>query len=86
MENIVNYVYLAIVVINFIIVTYLLLKKRKETKTTEEKKEVDELIKQHMLIALQNIKSTCKDLNLNLTQKQLKQIAKKTIKETKDNA
>lgn len=84
MENITNLIYIAISTLISILTLIILCKKKKEaekTETKEDDEEVDELIKQNILLAFQQVKETCKGLNLVVKTKQLAKVAKKTAKE-----
>lgn len=76
---------MAISAISLIITIVLLLKRRRAATSVEEQEKVDELIQNQLLIAMTQIKDTCKQYKINYSTKQLNNMAKAAIKESKTN-
>lgn len=68
-----------------IIILLIALRKRKNAKTPEEQNASEEIIKHQIELAVANIKSICNANNLMFNTKQTSKIAKKIIKENKNN-
>ena len=64
MEALTNLIYLAVstfISVITLIVLYKMKNKAEKTETKKDDEEVEELIKQNILLAFQNIKETCKE-------------------------
>lgn len=85
LTNIINLVSGVVLAIFNIIVVLIALKKKKEAKTSEEKRKMDDIITDQLNMAVTNIKSLCNTNNLMFSAKQTNKIAKKIIKDNKND-
>lgn len=86
--QIINLVSGAVLAIFNIIIVLIAFKKRNDAKkenNAEEEQKMNDIIKDQFSMAITNIKSLCNTNNLIFNAKQTNKIAKKMIKENKNN-
>lgn len=75
----------AIVALFNIVIVLVAFKKKKETSNEEEKQKLNDIINDQIRMAVDNINGLCKTNNLTYNAKQTNKIAKKIIKENKND-